>query len=113
MVIAISVLLLIACLIPGVGKLTSQPKMQASAAHFGIPWARYRLIGIAEVAAAAGIVAGLVARSIGVAAAAGMVVLLVGALVAHRRAGDPAKEATPAFAALGLSCVYLVVALTR
>jgi uncharacterized membrane protein YphA (DoxX/SURF4 family) len=106
-----SLLLLVACLVPAVGKLTSHQKMQASAARFGIPWPRYRLIGIAELAAAAGVLAGLVARSVGVAAATGMLVLLVGALGAHRRAGDPAKAATPAFVALGVTCAYLAVAL--
>jgi hypothetical protein len=39
-----------------------------------------------------------------------MAMLLVGALVAHRRAGDRPKEATPAFATLGLTALYLVVA---
>jgi hypothetical protein len=41
-----------------------------------------------------------------------MSVLLLGALAVHRRTGDPAKEATPAFIALGLSLTYLAVALT-
>ena len=112
MVIALSVLLVVVCLIPAIGKLTSQPKMQASAAHFGIPWNRYRLIGVAEAAAAVGILVGLIGRWIGVAAGAGMAVLLLGALVSHRRAGDSPKEATPAVVALGVTAAYLAVALT-
>jgi hypothetical protein len=53
MFVTISLPLAAACLLPVVGKLTGQPKMRQSAQHFGIPWPRYRLIGIAELAAAA------------------------------------------------------------
>jgi hypothetical protein len=45
--------------------------MRHSAAHFGIPWLRYQLIGAAELAAA-GILIGLWWHPFGVAAAAGM-----------------------------------------
>jgi uncharacterized membrane protein YphA (DoxX/SURF4 family) len=59
MFVTISLLLAAACLLPAAGKLTGQPKTRKSAAHFGIPWPRYRLIGVAELAAAAGILIGL------------------------------------------------------
>jgi 4-hydroxybenzoate polyprenyltransferase len=111
--ITVTLLLAVACLAPAGGKLLAHPKMQASAVHFGIPWSRYRLIGVAELAAVAGILAGLVVPAIGVAAAVGMIVLLVGALVAHKKAGDNPKDAIPAFVALGLSAAYLVILLTR
>ena len=110
MVLTISLLLAAACIVPAAAKLLGHRKMRASAAHFGIPWSRYRLVGVAELAAAAGFLTGLVGKPLGIAAAAGMAVLLVGALVAHRRAGDRPKEATPAFATLGLTAVYLAVA---
>ena len=111
MFITISLLLAAACLLPAVGKLTGNPKMRQSAAHFGIPWSRYRLIGVAELAAAAGVVIGLWWHPLGVAAAAGMALLLVGALAAHRKAADRAKEMTPAWVALLLTLAYLAVAL--
>jgi hypothetical protein len=110
MVLTISLLLAAACIVPAAAKLLGHPKMRASAAHFGIPWSRYRLIGVAELAAAVGILAGLAGRPLGIAAATGMAALLVGALVAHRRAGDRPKEATPAFTTLGLTAAYLTVA---
>jgi uncharacterized membrane protein YphA (DoxX/SURF4 family) len=100
-------------LVPAAGKLFAHPQMQASAAHFGIPWSRYRLIGVVELAAAAGILAGLAVHALGVAAAAGLTVLLGIALVVHRRAGDSPKEAVPAFVALGLCVVYLAIIITR
>lgn len=113
MFIALSVLLAAACLVPAVAKLGSHPKMLASAGHFGIPWSRYRLIGVAELAAAAGVIAGLSWLPIGIAAASGMAVLLVGALTTHRRSGDRLQEAAPALVALAASFGYLGVALTR
>ena len=112
MFVTISLLLAVACLLPAAGKLTGQPKMRQSAAHFGIPWSRYRLIGVAELAAAAGIVIGLWWHPLGVAAAAGMAVLLVGAIVTHRKAADSVKEAVPTLVALLLTLAYLAIALT-
>ena len=45
MLVTISLLMAAACLVPAAGKLAGNPKMRQSAAHFGIPWPRYRLIG--------------------------------------------------------------------
>jgi hypothetical protein len=113
MFIALSLLLAAACLVPAVGKLRSHPKMLAAAGHFAIPWERYRLIGVAELAAAAGVLAGLSWAPLGVAAASGMAVLLVSALIVHRRAQDGLQEAAPALIGLLISLAYLAIALAR
>jgi hypothetical protein len=110
MFLVLSVLLIAACFIPAAAKLAGHPKMRHAAAHFGIAWRRYRLIGVAEVAAAAGVLAGLVWRPAGLLAAAGMVLLMAGALIVHRRAHDQVREALPALLALVLSGTYLAVA---
>jgi len=112
MFIAVSLLLATACLVPASAKLLGHPKMQKSAAHFGIPWRRYRLIGVAELAAAAGVLAGLWWHPLGIAAAAGMVLLLTGALTTHRRALDSTKEMAPALLILAITIAYLAVAVT-
>jgi uncharacterized membrane protein YphA (DoxX/SURF4 family) len=112
MFVTISLLLAAACLLPAAAKLAGHPKMQQSAAHFGIPWSRYRLIGVAELAAAAGILTGLWWHPLGVAAAAGMALLLLGAVITHRKAADSAKEMAAALVALLLTLAYLAVALT-
>ena len=113
MFIALSLPLAATCLVPAIAKLGAHPKMLASAGHFGIPWSRYQLIGVAEFVAAGGVLAGLIWAPIGVAAASGMCVLLVGALATHRRSGDRLPEATPALVALAAGLAYLAVALTR
>jgi len=112
MFVTISLLLAAACLLPAAGKLTGQPRMRKSAAHFGIPWPRYRLIGAAEPAAAAGILIGLWWHPLGLAAAAGVALLLLGAIIAHRNAADSARETAPAWVALLLTLAYLTIALT-
>ncbi len=112
MLVTISLLMAAACLVPAAGKLAGNPKMRQSAAHFGIPWPRYRLIGIAELAAAAGILIGLWWHPLGVAAAAGMALLLTGALITHRRAEDSGKEMAPALLGLAITIAYLAIALT-
>ena len=112
MFVTISLLLAAACLLPAAGKLTGNPKMRKSAAHFGIPWPRYRLIGVAELAAAAGVLIGLWWHPLGVAAAAGIALLLLGALIAHGRATDSGKEMAPALFALAITIAYLAIALT-
>jgi uncharacterized membrane protein YphA (DoxX/SURF4 family) len=110
--VTVSLLLAAACLLPGSAKLLGHPKMQKSAAHFGIAWRRYRLIGAAELAAGAGVLIGLWWHPLGVAAAAGMALLLTGALLTHRRALDSAKEMAPALLALAITLAYLAIALT-
>ena len=111
MYLALSLLLAVACAVPGLAKLLAHPKMRRAAAHFRIPWPSYRLIGVAELAAAAGVLAGLWWHLLGVAAAAGMVFLLIGALLTHKRAGDEAKEAAAAWLALAITIPYLTTAL--
>jgi uncharacterized membrane protein YphA (DoxX/SURF4 family) len=112
MFLTISLLLAAACLLPAAAKLLGHPKMRQSAEHFGIRWPRYRLIGVAELTAAAGVLAGLWWHPLGIAAAAGTTLLLTGALITHRHAGDSGKEMAPALIDLAITIAYLVIALT-
>jgi uncharacterized protein YqgC (DUF456 family) len=109
MFLTVSLLLIAVCLVPAVAKLAGHPRMRHAAHHFGIAWRRYRLIGVAELAAAAGVFIGLFWRPAGLLAAAGMILLLIGALIAHRRAHDSVREAVPALVALAVSGTYLAV----
>jgi hypothetical protein len=113
MFLALSLLLALACMAPAAAKLAGAPAVRESAAHFGIPWNRYRLISVPELAAAIGVLAGLQAHVLGVAAACGMAILLTGALIAHRRARDSIAVMAPALAGFAITAGYLAVALTR
>ncbi len=111
MFVTVSLLLAAVCLLPAVGKVLGHPKMRQSAARFGISWPRYRLIGVAELAAASGVLIGLWWHPLGLAAAAGMALLLLGALITHWRAADGGKEMAPALLALAIALAYLAIAL--
>ena len=113
MLTSLSLILAAACMLPAAAKLTGHPRMRASAAHFGIAWQRYRLIGVAELAAAAGVLVGLVWPPVGLLAAVGLAVLLVGAILTHVRSGDSGRELGPALLILAIDALYLVVAVAR
>jgi hypothetical protein len=70
------------------GKLTKMRSELAKAAKLKIPWPRYRLIAVPETAAAAGLLAGLGIAPLGIAAAAGLVALMAGALAFRIRVHD-------------------------
>ncbi|WP_426504361.1 DoxX family protein [Dactylosporangium sp. McL0621] len=53
---------------------------------------------------------GLFWRPLGLLTAAGMLLLLLGAVLAHRRARDSVRESLPAVVALAVTAAYLVVA---
>lgn len=102
-----SVVYALLCMVPAVMKLGGTSKMRAAAEHFEIPWPRYRAIGILEASASVGVLAGLLWWPIGLAAALGMIALLVGAVIVHRRAHDKAGEAVNALVFLGVSVAYV------
>ena len=110
MFLTVTHLLALLCLLPALAKLSGRPRMRRSADHFGIPWTRYRLLGVAELAAAGGVLLGLRWPPLGIAAAAGMLLLLAGALVMHHRAGDSAREQLPAGVVLVAAVGYLAAA---
>ena len=113
MLLSLSLVVAAACLIPAAAKLTGQARMRASAAHFGIGWQRYQLIGVAEFAAAAGVLAGLVWRPVGLLAGVCLAVLLGAAILTHLRSGDGGRELLPALLILTLDTLYLGAAVVE
>lgn len=106
--IVLVVVLGVLCAGGGLAKIAGAQVMRQDAAHFGFSYGSFRLIGFAELAGGAGICLALVySRWLGVAAAVGLAALMVGAVVCHRRANDPAGKTAPA-AVLGI--VHAVIA---
>jgi DoxX-like family len=89
-------------------KLSHRPEVVATYTRVGVPEGRLDQLAAILLAAAAGLVVGLVWPPIGVAAAAGLVVYFVVAIAFHIRAKDAQNLPTPvviellAIAALGL-----------
>jgi DoxX-like family len=71
-----------------IGKLTRMRSELDKASKLKISWPRYRLIAVPEAAAAVGLLAGLGIAPLGIAAAAGLVALMAGALAFRIRVRD-------------------------
>jgi len=71
-----------------IGKLTKMRSQLDNANKLKIPWSRYRLIAVPEAAAAVGLLAGLHVAPLGIAAAAGLVALMAGAVSFRIRVRD-------------------------
>jgi hypothetical protein len=96
-------------LLVGSAKLAAVPAMRQAAAHVGMTTTHYRLLGALEVAAAAGLLAGLRNSALGAAASVGLILLMAGAVVVHLRSGDPAARCLPAAVVGALAIVHLVL----
>jgi hypothetical protein len=79
--------------------------------HLGLNPVQWRTIGTLELAAVAGVLTGLAWPPIGVAAAVGAALLLLGAIMFHTRASDTAGETAPAVIGLGLAVATAILQL--
>jgi hypothetical protein len=113
--VILSLILAVASLAAGIPKVRLQGSVpKALQEHLGVSAGLTRLIGLAEVAAAAGLVIGIFWQPLGIAAAAGLVVLHIGAVGYHARAGDYAdpKARGPAMAPIVLGLVAAATIVT-
>jgi hypothetical protein len=107
--IVLSVLVAAAVLGSGAAKLTGAKQSIAIRDRLGVaPWL-WRAVGVLEVAAAGGLAAGLTVPALGIAAAVGLVLLLIGAIGTHARSDDLSN----AIPAVGLLLLTIAAALTR
>jgi DoxX-like protein len=77
--------------------------------HLGLNPVQWRMIGALELAAVAGVLVGLSWPPIGVAAAIGSALLLLGAIGFHARASDSAADTAPAVIGLGLAVATAIL----
>jgi hypothetical protein len=102
-------LLVVAFAAAGSAKLAAVPAMRAKAAHVGFSVSAYRRIGLLEVLAVFGLLVGAFVPLIGALAAAGLLMLLGGAVVTHLRNGDGVREVAPALVLGLVSLAYLAL----
>ena len=95
----------------GSAKLAAVPAMRARAEHVGFSVSSYRGIGLLEVLAVVGLLAGAFVPVLGALAAGGLLSLVGGAVVVHLRNGDGVREIAPALVlgVLTLSLLLLMV----
>jgi hypothetical protein len=100
--------LVVAFAAAGAAKLAAVPAMRARAAHVGFSVAAYRRIGLLEILGVLGLLVGALLPVIGALAAAGLLLLLGGAMIAHLRSGDGPRELAPALV-LGLVTLAFLI----
>jgi hypothetical protein len=91
----------------GVAKVLALPPMRALATENGFSVEAYRGIGVLEIAGAIGVALGPAAPLLGGLAAAGLLLLLAGALITHVRTGAEPRKAVPALICAVLVAGYL------
>jgi hypothetical protein len=77
--------------------------------HLGVSPTQWRIIGGLELAGVAGVLVGLWWAPIGIAAAACLALLSVGAVAFHLRASDQASEMAPAVIGIALGIAVAVL----
>ena len=105
----LAILLALAFGASGAQKLAGAKMASDTAGHLNIAFGRYRLIGVPEILGAIGLLIGLAVWPLGVAAAAGLVLVMIGAVAAHVRVGDKIAGFGPAVVLGLLSLVELIV----
>jgi hypothetical protein len=107
----LSVLLALVALAAGTPKALLKGKVPAELqSHMGLSAGLVRFIGLAEAAAAVGLVVGLFWQPLGIAAAIGFAVTMIGAVGFHAKAGDYANPATRGSAMAPIILTLLAVA---
>ncbi len=111
-ILALTLILVAVLVSVAVPKLTGQAQMRDRMAHLGVSPGPTRLLGILEVAAIIGLLVGLLWAPLGVAAAIGLALQMIGAVIFHGRAKDPisimALPAAFAVAAAALAVLHVL-----
>lgn len=111
--IVIAALLGVAAAISGLGKLRRMPQVVESMHSVGVTDRQIPLLAALELLGALGLLVGIWVPVIGIAAAIGLMVYFLGAVVSHLRAKAPVKEAAPALLLFVIACVTVVLEVLR
>ncbi|MCX4767223.1 DoxX family protein [Streptomyces sp. NBC_01275] len=107
----LSVLLALVAVAAGAPKALLKGDVSAGLqSHMGLSAGFVRFVGLAEVAAAVGLVVGLFWQPLGIAAALGFATTMVGAIGFHSKAGDYANPETRGNAMAPFVLVVLAIA---
>jgi len=108
----LGVVLMVVFTMSGVTKLLDVAQVREARRKFGYRKREMRLIGVAELAGVVGLLIGLIWFSwefVAIAAAVGLVITMFGALMAHARVEDEAKDIAPAGVMLVLTILFIVL----
>ncbi|NNM47217.1 DoxX family protein [Knoellia koreensis] len=105
--IILSALLGLGFFLAGTGKLRRAEPVTGTLESLGVTPSLQKTVGALEVLGAIGVVIGLWLQPLGIAAAIGLVLMMIGALVFHVRARDTFKGSVGALVLLVLGAVVL------
>lgn len=94
-------------------KLRRDPMVMASMRAVGVPESRVPLLAVLEILGAIGLIVGIWIPWVGTAAAAGLALYFLGAVIAHVRVRSAAKEALPAVVILLIALATFALQLAR
>lgn len=105
--VAVSIFLAVALTFSAVGKLTKNPKVIPIMEQVGVPADKIPWLAYIEILGAIGLIVGLFVWPIGVAAAVGVILYFVGAVIAHLRVKDSGFGPAAFLAAVGIAALVL------
>jgi hypothetical protein len=106
----VSIVLAAMLIASAVMKFIKQKQVVAGITGLGVPLNWFPFLGAAELAGAVGLIAGLAVAPLGLAAATGVIVYFIGAVVTHLRAGDRAIASPLLPGVLAVAVVALRIA---
>lgn len=110
-VIGFAVAIIVIFTLLGLAKVLALAPARAMAAQAGFSTEAYRGIGTLEIAGAVGVALGPAVPVLGVLAAAGLLLLLAGAVVTHVRRDDGPRQVAPAVVCAAMVAGYLAALL--
>ncbi|WP_381557653.1 DoxX family protein [Streptomyces eurythermus] len=108
--VVLAVLLSLLLLASARGDIIRDPKITEGLKAVGVPESWLLPLGLTKIAGALGLLAGIAYRPLGVAAAIGVILYFLGAVITHVRAGDNKGVGAPAVIML-VSAAPLVLGL--
>lgn len=105
----LSLVLALAMVASGFMKLIRAPRIVQMMEPVGVPASRLPILGALQIAAAIGLIGGIWFPLLGIAAGIGLVLYFIGAVIAHIRAHDPAKQGAIMFLALSVATLIVLV----
>jgi uncharacterized membrane protein YphA (DoxX/SURF4 family) len=95
------------------GKFSKIENTMKAMEHVGVKPAQIKILAILETLGALGIIVGIWSKPLGIAAASGMTLYFIGAVVAHLRIKDKLKDYAPALFIFIVAALTLVFELKR
>jgi hypothetical protein len=106
----VSIVLAVMLVASAVMKFIRHEQVVTTIGGLGVPLNWFPFLGAAEVAGAVGLLVGLAVPAVGMAAAIGVIVYFIGAVITHLRAGDHALAAPLVPGLLAVAALALRIA---